>query len=64
MSKLYVDEIRPKTSGGHVVMPERPFIRLRVILHQRPQRMGLLKFIQTGMLKTAVALLGIAVLVE
>jgi len=24
MSKLYVDEIRPKTSGSQVVMPERP----------------------------------------
>lgn len=24
MSKLYVDEIRPKTSGSHVLMPERP----------------------------------------
>ena len=24
MSTLYVDEIRPKTSGNHVLMPERP----------------------------------------
>lgn len=24
MSKLYVDEIHPKTSGKHVVMPEKP----------------------------------------
>ena len=24
MSKLYVDEIRPKTSGGQVIMPEKP----------------------------------------
>lgn len=24
MSKLYVDEIRPKTSGKHVIMPEKP----------------------------------------
>ena len=24
MSKLYVDEIRPKTSGKHVLMPEKP----------------------------------------
>jgi len=24
MSKLYVDEIRPKTSGKHVIMPENP----------------------------------------
>jgi hypothetical protein len=29
MSKLYVDEIRPKTDGNQVIMPERPFIKLK-----------------------------------
>ena len=30
MSTLYVDEIRPKTSGNHVVMPEKPAWAVRM----------------------------------
>ena len=30
MSKLYVDEIRPKTSGSHVTMPEIPCCHVKL----------------------------------
>lgn len=30
MSKLYVDEIRPKTAGKHIVMPEKPSFHVRL----------------------------------